>query len=291
MSTKDIFIFELSQASFQASAIDNSYKIPVIVEFMGVWSEPCIRLADSLSVLAREFAGQFIFAKVDVDEQPELSQEYGIENVPSLLILKDGVVINTLGGKLEESDLREILKSLGIYNESDELRLRARQHHLAGNIMEAIQLLTKAIQQDPGNSAVVMDMVQVMIDIGELEQATGLFNRLPDRDKESEFGRALIGQLSFMDLASKTAGKEALLSRLTNNEKDQDARFELAICYVVEHQYEMAAEQLFNILKVEPEYRDGAAREMIGNLANMLSVNSPELAAGFRRQLANLMAP
>lgn len=291
MSTKDVFIFELSQASFQASAIDNSYKIPVIVELMGVWSEPCIRLADSLSVLAREFAGQFIFAKVDVDEQPELSQEYGIENVPSLLILKDGVVINTMGGLVEESDLREILKSLGIYNESDELRLRARQNHLAGNIMEAIQLLTKAIQQDPGNSAVVMDMVQVMIDIGELEQATGLFNRLPDRDKESEFGRALIGQLSFMDLASKTAGKEALLSRLTSNEKDQDARFDLAICYVVEHQYEMAAKQLFNILKVEPEYRDGAAREMIGNLANMLSDNSPELSAGFRRQLANLMAP
>ncbi|MDH5184723.1 MAG: thioredoxin domain-containing protein, partial [Gammaproteobacteria bacterium] len=206
MGTKDVFIFELSQSSFTASAVENSYKLPVIVEFMGVWSEPCIRLADSLSVLAREFAGQFIFAKVDVDEQPELSQQYGIENVPSLLVLKDGKVINTLDGLVKESELRELLKSLGIYNQSDELRLQAREKHLAGYTVEAIQLLTQAIQQDPANSRVAMDMVQVMIDIGELEQATGLFNRLPDSEKESEFGRALIGQLSFMELASKTAG-------------------------------------------------------------------------------------
>lgn len=291
MGTKDVFIFELSQSSFTASAVENSYKLPVIVEFMGVWSEPCIRLADSLSVLAREFAGQFIFAKVDVDEQPELSQQYGIENVPSLLVLKDGKVINTLDGLVKESELRELLKSLGIYNQSDELRLQAREKHLAGYTVEAIQLLTQAIQQDPANSRVAMDMVQVMIDIGELEQATGLFNRLPDSEKESEFGRALIGQLSFMELASNTAGKEALISHLASNETDQDARFDLAICYIAAHQYELAAEALFNIMKVEPEYKDGAAREMIGNLANMLSASSPELSAVIRRQLANLMAP
>ncbi|MDH5184949.1 MAG: tetratricopeptide repeat protein, partial [Gammaproteobacteria bacterium] len=130
-----------------------------------------------------------------------------------------------------------------------------------------------------------------MIDIGELEQATGLFNRLPDSEKESEFGRALIGQLSFMELASNTAGKEALISHLASNETDQDARFDLAICYIAAHQYELAAEALFNIMKVEPEYKDGAAREMIGNLANMLSASSPELSAVIRRQLANLMAP
>ena len=132
MSQKDVFIFELSQSSFNSSVILNSYKIPVFVEFMGFWSEPCIRMADSLSALATEFAGQFIFAKVDVDEQTELREEYKIENMPTLKVFKDGEVVNTIEGLVEESELREMLKFYGIYRKSDELRLQAREKHMAG---------------------------------------------------------------------------------------------------------------------------------------------------------------
>ena len=290
MSTKDTFIFELSQSSFDKSAVQNSYKIPVIVEFMGVWSEPCIRLADTLSLLAREFSGQFIFAKVDVDEQSELAQRYGVEKLPTLKVLKDGEVLNTLEGLIDEPSLRELLKSLGVYNQSDELRMQAHEKHMAGDTVTAIQLLTQAIQQDPGNSRVAMDMVQVMIDVGQLEQATGLFNRLPDRDKESDYGRALIGQLTFMQLASKTEGLEVLRARLETDAEDHDLRFDLAICYVADHQYEQAAEQLFEIIKLDPQYRDGAAREMVANLSNMLTANHPDIAATLRRRLANILA-
>ena len=290
MSQKDVFIFELSQSSFNSSVILNSYKIPVFVEFMGFWSEPCIRMADSLSALATEFAGQFIFAKVDVDEQTELREEYKIENMPTLKVFKDGEVVNTIEGLVEESELREMLKFYGIYRKSDELRLQAREKHMAGETVEAIGLLTQAIQQDPSNTRVAMDMVQIMIDIGELEQATAIFNKLPDRDKESDVGRSLIGQLTFKGLANKTEGKEALLSRLEADSSDNDARFDLAICFVAEHDYRQAAEMLFAILENELEYKDGAAREMLGAVSNMLAPNEPDLAQEFRRRLGNLLA-
>jgi putative thioredoxin len=45
----------------------------VLVEFMGIWSEPCVVMADVLADLAKEFAGQFVFAKVDIDEQLDMS--------------------------------------------------------------------------------------------------------------------------------------------------------------------------------------------------------------------------
>ena len=290
MSKQDVFIFEISQNSFNASVLQNSHKIPVFVEFMGVWSEPCIRMSDTLAALAKEFAGQFIFAKIDSDEQSELCEEHGIKSLPTLKVFKDGEVVSTMEGMVEEDGLRDLLKSYGIFHQSDELRLQARQKHMAGDTSEAIQLLTEAIQHDPGNTRVAMDMVQVMIDLGELEQATGLFNRLPDSEKESEFGRTLIGQLTFMELASKTEGKEVLHTRLAANAEDHDARFDLAICHIAGHQYEEAAELLFDIIRSEPEYRDGAAREMVGNLANMLAANSAELANSLRRSLANLLS-
>ncbi|MET0105549.1 MAG: thioredoxin domain-containing protein [Sedimenticola sp.] len=55
-----------------------------MVEFMAIWSEPCESMVNTLADLAAEFPGQFVFAKVDVEEQPELVKQYGVENVPAL---------------------------------------------------------------------------------------------------------------------------------------------------------------------------------------------------------------
>ena len=70
---EEALIFEVGESGFDRYVIDNSHKAPVLVEFMGVWSEPCIVMADVLADLAKEFAGQFVFAKVDIDEQLDMS--------------------------------------------------------------------------------------------------------------------------------------------------------------------------------------------------------------------------
>ena len=289
MSDNEVLIFEVSQANFGTSVILNSHKIPVLVEFMGMWSEPCVHLEDRLAAAAREFAGQFVYAKVDIDEQQELVKEYKIENVPTIKVFKDGEVARTEEGLLEEEEIRVLLKDFGAYRESDELREQARAKHIAGDTVEAMQLLTKAIQMDPRNTRVAMDMVQVFLDIGELEQAKSLYERLPETDRQSETGRALTGQIAFKELAAKTEGKLALQNKLAATPDDHDARFDLAVCLVAEHDYQQAMEELFTIFDKEPEYKEGAAREMIINLTNMLSPNDPQLAQEFRRRLGNVL--
>ena len=290
MSDQDILVFEVSKSNFNTSVVLNSHKLPVLVEFMGVWSGPCIAMADNISALATEFSGQFVFAKVDIDEQPELKAEYAIENVPTLKVFKDGEVIRSEEGILKDAELRELLKVYGIFNQSDELRAQARQKHMSGDTMEAIGLLTKAIQEDPKNTRVAMDMVQIFLDINELEQAKGLFNRLPEADKLSGMGKSLLGQLTFKDLAAKTAGQDQLQKRLIENPDDLDARFDLSICLVAEHDYVQAMDNLFAIFEKNPEYKEGASKEMIISLTNMLSENEPELAQEFRRRMGSAIS-
>jgi putative thioredoxin len=171
---------------------------------------------------------------------------------------------------------------------SDELRIQARQHHVSGNTVEAIKLLTQAIQQDPSNTRVAMDMVQVFIDIGEVAQAASLYGRLPDTDKQSDVGRTLSGQLTFIELASKTDGREKLQSRVSDDAEDYDAVFDLAICLLAENDYEQAVDHLMTIHEKAPHYREGAAREMIITLSNMMMINDPERATAFRRRLGNV---
>lgn len=287
MSSQEVFVFEVSESSFNSSVVLNSYKLPVVVEFMGVWSEPCIRMSDTLTTLAQEFAGQFVFAKVDVDEQPELRKTYNVENIPTLKVFKDGEVVRTEEGLLQEAEIVELLRSYGVYRKSDEIRQQARQKHINGDTIEAINLLTQAIKQDPSNTRVAMDMVQVFLDIGEIEQAKSLFNKLPDKDISSDTGRALTGQFAFKDLALKTEGVDSLRTRIDNNPDDHDAHFDLSICLVAEHDYMQAMNHLFVIFDSNPEYKDGAAREMIINLCNMLAPNEPVLAQEFRRRLGS----
>lgn len=287
---KEVFIFEVSEKSFNSAVLLNSNKIPVVVEFMGVWSEPCIMLSDTFSTLAKEFAGQFIFAKVDIDEQAALKEQYKIENIPTTLVFKNAEVVRTETGQLSEEEARALLKEFGVFRESDEMRLQAREKHMTGDTSAAVLLLTEAIKKDPANTRVAMDMAQIFIDTGQIEDAKGLFARLPQADKDSEMGKSISGQLAFKGLAAKTAGKAILSQQVMENPDDHDKRFDLAICQVADFEYKEAMDNLFLIYQADADYKEGAAQEMIVTLINMLMPNSPELAQQYRRKLANLLS-
>ncbi|MEA1890981.1 MAG: tetratricopeptide repeat protein [Pseudomonadota bacterium] len=286
---QEVFILEVGEQGFPRYVIENSHKLPVLVEFLGVWSEPCMIMADVLHDLAHEFAGQFVFAKVDIDEQQGLREQYKIENIPTLLVFQDGEVTFTQAGQMHEEELRVVLKGIGVFRASDELRSQAREKHMAGDTPGAILLLTQAIQEDPGNTRVAMDMVQIFIDTSQLDQARGLFNKLPERDRESEMGKSLTGQLTFADLAASTSGIEELTARLAEDDGNHAARFDMAVCLVSQHDYDGAMEQLFTVLEQEPDFKQGAAREMIITITNMLAPNEHQQAADYRRRLANLL--
>lgn len=171
--------------------------------------------------------------------------------------------------------------------EIDEIRQQARNKHMAGDTIAAIGLLTQAMQQDPANKDVAMDMTQIFIDLNEFDQAKWLFNQLPDDSKDSDMGKSLLGQLTFLELALKTQGKEKLQQTLLAEPSNCDAYFDLAICLVAEKSYTEAVDNLFKIMGIDPDYKDTAAKEMIINIAKMLAPNNPELSSEIRRKLSS----
>lgn len=290
MSNAEIFNFEVTRNNFNSIVIMNSYKLPVFTLFMSPSIGACVNLEKALSDYATEYAGKFILARVDVDMDPELRDEYKIVNVPTLKVIKEGKMVHQEVGMLDKDELAGLFKSFGLYRASDELRQQARRAHIAGDTEQAINLLTQAIQEDPSSTHVAMDMIQIMLDIGVIGQAKELFNRLPDKAKESDIGKAIIGQITFKDLATKTPGLLELVKTVDVDPMDFDARFDLAVCYVAEHAYEEALSQVFEILENEHTYREGAAQELCISIINMLEANEPELAKEARRILSNMIA-
>ncbi|SHN89961.1 hypothetical protein BHECKSOX_95 [Bathymodiolus heckerae thiotrophic gill symbiont] len=291
MSTENKpLIFEVSQNNFKELVIHNSNHIPVIVEFMAVWAGPCIQMADELSQLATEFPGDFIFAKIDIDEQEELKTQFSVTNVPTIIVFKDGVEVQREEGQYRTDELRLLLKHYGVFRESDEMRERAREKHLAGETSEAIMLLTQAINSDPANVRVALDMVQIFLDINELEQAEGLFNKVGDEAQKSEIGLAISSQLNFKKLARSTQGVEVLQALLVEDADNNQVKFDLAICFIAQHDIDQGVDLLFKIQQNDSNYKEGAAREMIGMICNMLEKTNPEASAAYRQKLSNLLS-
>ncbi len=287
---KEALVFEVSDSSYGKYVLLNSHKVPVIVAFIGVWSEHCLIVTEMFAALAKEFAEQFVFAKVDIDENPELKEKYKIEHVPTLIVFQDGEPMRAEVGVLEEQEARSLLKEFGIFRESEEMRLQARELHLQGETARAITLLADAIKKDPANTRIALDMVQIYIDLEQYEEATSLLERLPEQDRESEIGKSLAGQLWIIEQAGKTEGEEKLSERIAENPADTDARFDLAICRMSQHDYASAMDELFYILENDPEYKEGAAREMIVSIINMLAPNNPDFAKEYRRKLSGILS-
>lgn len=87
---------EITDQSFQEMVI-NSDK-PVLVDFWAVWCGPCRMLGPIIEEVAADFEGKAVVSKVDVDNNQNISMEYGIRNIPTVLIFKNGEVVDKIVG-------------------------------------------------------------------------------------------------------------------------------------------------------------------------------------------------
>jgi len=290
MSTKQVLNFEVTQSSFNSVVLMNSYKLPVVTLFMSPSLQMCIQLESMLTGFARDFAGQFLLARIDIDMDVDLKDQYEIVNVPTIKVFKDGEMVHQEVGVVEESEMAIVLKSFGIFKESDNLREEAARLNESGDVPAAIQKLTEAIKLDPSNTRVALDMTQLMLDINIVDDAVALFNRLPDSVKNSDKGKLIVGQVTFKNLAAKTEGLEALESKVMANPDDLDAKFHLAICHVSERSFDKALDNAFVVLTEMADYKDGAAQELIVTIINMLDLFDAEAAKSARRTLGNIVS-
>lgn len=81
----------------------------VLVDFWAAWCPPCRRLAPTLDALAAAYEGQVSVLKVNVDESPEISSRYGIQSIPTLLLFRDGRVVDRRLGARPMDELRGFL--------------------------------------------------------------------------------------------------------------------------------------------------------------------------------------
>ena len=86
--------------------------LPVVLDFYATWCGPCKKIAPIIEELAAEFDGKIAVGKCDVDENDEIAAQYGIRNIPTVLFIKDGQVVDKHVGAAPKSLFDEKFKDL-----------------------------------------------------------------------------------------------------------------------------------------------------------------------------------
>ncbi|MBV6480185.1 MAG: Thioredoxin 1 [Ignavibacteria bacterium] len=100
---------KITDANFDEEVLKS--EIPVLIDFWAVWCGPCKLIAPIVDELAVEYAGKVKIGKLDVDNNQNVSIKYGIRSIPTLLIFKDGKIVDQIVGAVPKSHITEKLNS------------------------------------------------------------------------------------------------------------------------------------------------------------------------------------
>jgi len=101
---------EVSDANFKAEVLDS--KVPVVVDFFAEWCGPCKAMAPALEAVAKEMEGKVKIVKIDVDQNPSVTQQFRIQAMPTLMVFKAGQVAATqVGALVQKKKLEDWINS------------------------------------------------------------------------------------------------------------------------------------------------------------------------------------
>ena len=101
---------ELTDANFEELVMKSDK--PVLVDFWAVWCGPCRMVGPVVEEIANDYEGKAIVGKVDVDNNPEVAQKFGIRNIPTILFMKNGEVVDKQVGAAQKAQLTEKLDAI-----------------------------------------------------------------------------------------------------------------------------------------------------------------------------------
>jgi thioredoxin 1 len=97
----------VTDEAFEKTVLEAS--LPVIVDFWAPWCGPCKMVAPTLEKIAKEFAGELLVAKVNTDQHSQWAIKYGVQGIPTMLLIYNGKIINRQVGALPEPMLRDVI--------------------------------------------------------------------------------------------------------------------------------------------------------------------------------------
>ena len=280
----DKLIFDATGETFDELVLTRSQALPVVVDFWASWCGPCRVLMPLLDKLATDYDGLFALAKVNSDAEAELAARFGVRNLPTVKIFRNGQVVDEFMGAQPESAIRKILDR-HVERESDRLHAQAAELRAQGDETGALAALLHAHKLDPRHEGVIVELARARLHQGDSDGAEQLLKGLPAAAQLEPKAQAVATEIRYARALADAPDQQTLEQSISQHPDDLQARYQLGLYYVQSQRYEQALDQFLEIMMRDRQFGDDLGRRSALEVFQLLGPRD-ERVAHYRTRMA-----
>ena len=281
-------VFDATAATFEAEVLQASLKVPVLVDFWAEWCGPCKTLGPILEKLAAEYNGAFRLAKVDVEAEQQLAGAFQVRSIPTVMLVKDGQLVDGFPGALPEAQLRQFLQHHGIepapaVEDVAEVEMDAAPVDPHAEVVR----LRKAAEAAPDDAALRLDLALALLAAGNAREAETLIDALPANLATDERTLRARARLDFMREAQDAPPTGVLEAAIARDPGDLRARYLLGVQHLVAGDAEAGLQQFMEMLQRDRAFEEGLPRRAL--IDAFRTLDDADLVSRYRRRMSSLL--
>ena len=277
---------DITLQNLETDLIAESMHQPVLLDIWAPWCGPCKQLGPLLEKLEVAYAGRFKLAKLNSDDQPEisgqLSQSFGVRSIPFCVLFDRGQPVDGFVGALPEAQVRAFLDkhvpSAGALEAEAEVD-EAEALIADGDPEAALAKLQQAVAIAPANDDARFDYVKLLLERGHLTEAEQAWAPVAGKALLDVRVAALGQWIAACKQAAGGRSVEQLSTALAANKRDFDARYELAQAHFAASRFTLAMDELLEIVMRDKAWRDELARKTYVAILTLMSKPASKAAA------------
>lgn len=275
---------EITLDNFQQIIIEESKTKPVLVDFWAEQVPESLDLKAKLGFGLQGLEAHILYATVDCQTQQQIAQQFGIQGLPTAILVKDGQPLDGLTGPQSDDQINEFLaKHLP---KKEELLLAQAQQLLAdNNVNDAFTVISNAYQLDSERADIKLVLSDVYLQTGKTSEAESLLATILMVDQDSYY-QALIAKLELAIQAADSPEIKALEAQLLNDADNVELQHQLVAQYSQVNRHEEALLLLFRLM--QKDSGDAVSKSLYLDVLKSLPDGDP-LANKYRRKLYTLM--
>jgi len=276
-------MIDVTLENFETEVITASLATPVLVDFWADWCGPCKSLGPVLEKLEIAYDGRFKLVKINADNEQQLTQAFGVKSLPTCILMAGGKPVDGFMGAQPEGQIRQFLdKHLPSedFLQAQAAAQEAHQHLQAGDHDGARAALENALASDPGNDDARFDLIKLLLNGAELNEAAALLapamSRIPV-PLRFEALQQMLNALEFVTTDPRGQWPLAKFDELIGqNKRDFETRFAKSRVLMAAGDWTAAMEELLEIIMRDKKWDEEAPRKTFVAILELLTPPAPK---------------
>ncbi|MHA3914882.1 thioredoxin [Halovulum sp. GXIMD14793] len=282
-----------SEATFMQDVIETSKEVPVIVDFWAPWCGPCKSLGPAIEAAVTAAKGKVKLVKIDIDQNQGIAAQLRIQSVPTVYAFINGQPVDGFQGAQGPAQLKDFVEKLIAASPAGDgglgEALDAADEMLAeGAIADAAQTYAAILGEEPENLRAVAGLARAHIAAGNPDQAQALMDSVPEDKRTDPAIAAVLAELELGSQAADIGEIATLTATVEANPDNHQARFDLATAQIAAKDMEGAIDTLLELFRRDHDWNEGAAKEQLFKVFDLLGPQDPLQQKG-RRRLSSLI--